>query len=154
MGLGFRERSELVQFAMKCPGGLGALFLLQLQQRLHRGEPSRIEDLHKLDATVWAGTMTGLKEVRDLREVQVLTRILNEIQRERLPQAIDTLVQRVREILVAKRASASWEKAAPLSMIPSDVAPSAPIPDGAMGLCAVASLRGPGSVRVSATVSA
>ena len=112
-----------------------ALFLAQLRARLHKCQPDSLHDLHRLDTTVWAAQMTGLKKVRDVREVQVLTKVLQKLNwGGSLPQALDILAQRIREVIQAKKAGSSWEKAQVLTFLPTDSAGSAPIPDGGMVL--------------------
>ena len=46
-------------------------------------------DLYKVDCHHWAAVFSGLKEVRDQREVQVLSRILTDLNHSRLPKAVD-----------------------------------------------------------------
>lgn len=55
-------------------------------------------------------TQSGLKELRDLREVQLLSRVLMEISHNKLPKAVDLIAMRVREVLLAKGAGAPGTK--------------------------------------------
>jgi len=136
LGLRFKRRSDLMKFSAKFPGALGAQFLAQVQEKASRSTPKRTTEYHKVDLSTWASSQTHLKDLRDQREVQVLTRILTQLNHSQLPQAVDAIALRLREILLAKGTSsgASWEKAAVVSPLPSGVASSAPIPDNAFTL--------------------
>ena len=92
-----------------------------------------MRDLYNLDATVWAGT-GGLKEVRDIREVQLLTQVLTTLGQSKFSSAVDLICQRIREIHVAKKAGSSWEKAELVSLLPSTQASSSPLPEHALAL--------------------
>jgi hypothetical protein len=131
--LRFKRRSDLVNFARSHPGALGALFLTQVRHRLAKGPPSQMKDLYHLDATVW-GAASGLREVRDLREVQLLTQVLTTLGQDRLPAAVDLVCQRIREVCLAKKTGSSWEKAELVSLLPSTQASSSPLPEHALAL--------------------
>jgi len=134
-GQRLKRRSDLLRHSQRYPGALGALFLTQVRGKLLAGDPGRVKDLHKTDPTVWAATRKGLKEIRDLREVQVLSKMLAELNADRIPQAVDFAAQRIKEILHAKRPSSSWEKAAVVSLMPTEQATMASsLPDGAAEL--------------------
>ena len=76
--------------------------------------------------------MTGLKEIRDLREVQRLSKLVAQLNANRL---LDLACQRIREIMLAKKSGGSWEKAALVSLLPSDQASmSSALPDGCLDL--------------------
>lgn len=132
--LHFRKRKDLLAFASRHPGALGAHFLLQVRRRLMRPLPENSSELRETDPTVWAKTQADLKDVRDLREVQMLSRLLMDINSDRLPAAVDLLVMRIREIRMAKSQGGAWEKAAAISLMPSSVPVSVSLPDGAMSL--------------------
>ena len=136
LGLRFKRRSDLMKFASKYPGALGAQFLAQVQEKSSRGAPRRTSEYHRIDLSTWASSGTHLKELRDQREVHMLTRILTQLNHQQLPQAVDAIALRLREILLAKGAAkeASWEKAAVVSPLPSGVPSNAPIPDNAFTL--------------------
>ena len=103
--------------------------------KLLRGPPERLRDLYQTGPTVWAASHSGLKEIRDLREVQVLSKLIAEINKNRIPEAVDIIAQRIREILTAKKSGSSWDKGALLSLMPSDQASmTTPLPDGALDL--------------------
>ena len=93
-----------------------------------------MSDLYRVDVATWASTNSGLKELRDQREVTVLGKVLTLLNRKREKEAADLMVQRVREILQAKRAGGSWEKAELISLLPSTSASSTALPDGALAL--------------------
>ena len=131
----FRRRSDLHRFAQQYPGALGALFLMQVRCKLQAGEVSKSSDLYRTDPTLWATTLSGLKEARDLREVLLLSRVICELNKDRLPQAVDIIAQRIREVLAAKKTGGSWDKGSLLSLMASDSASmSAAMPDGALDL--------------------
>ena len=135
VGLRFKPRSDLVNYASKYPGALGALFLSQVRMKLMGGQVEDFKDLYKTDPTVWAGTLTGLKEIRDLREVQLLSKVVSELNKDRIPQAVDLMTHRIREVLAAKKAGGSWEKGALVSLLASDQASmGTSMPDGALDL--------------------
>ena len=122
------------------PGGavVGAHFLppppMQIRARLLHGAPGAMADLYRVDAWVWAATAAGIEEVRDQREFAVVAKALPLLNQGKTAQASDLMVQRIREILVAKRPGGSWEKGELVSLLPSTQASSAPLPDGALGL--------------------
>ena len=133
VGLRFKRRSGVVNYASKYPGALGALFLSQVRMKLMGGQVEDLKDLYKTDPTVWAGTLTGLKEIRDLREVQLLSKVVSELNKDRIPQAVDFMTHRIREVLAAKKAGGSWEKGALVSLLASDQAyMGTSMPDGAL----------------------
>ena len=130
----FKRRSDLVNFAARHPGALGALFLHHVRGRLSLPAPEKKDDLYQTDITTWAATATGLKEVGDMKEVQLLSKVLLEINRDRLPQAVDIIAQRIREVRMAKAPGSSWEKAEIVSLVPSTQSGSVILPDGCLGL--------------------
>jgi len=132
--LRFKRRSDLVNFASRHPGALGALFLHQLRVKLNLGPAHKLGDLYHTDITTWAATSTGLKETRDLREVQALSKVLLEINKDNLPQAVDIIAQRIREIKAAKSSGGSWEKAELVSLLPCSQPGSSMMADASMAL--------------------
>ena len=98
-------------FAARHPGGLGAHFLWQVRRKLMRPVATNTDELLDTDATGWSATMCNLKDLRDLKEVQFLTKLFADVNADRLPQAMDLLAMRIREIRMAKTAGGSWEKA-------------------------------------------
>jgi hypothetical protein len=79
--------------------------------------------------------LSGLKEIRDIREVQLLSRLIQDLNSNKLAEAVDLAAQRIREILVAKRTGGTWEKGALVSLMSSEQASmSAAMPDGALDL--------------------
>jgi hypothetical protein len=132
--LRFRKRCDLVNFAGRRPGALTAHLMYQLRTRMMQGAPESMKDLYAVDAGLWSATATGLKEVRDQREVAVLARILTLVNQKKVIEAADVAVQRVREVLSAKRAGGSWEKAELLSLLPTGQSSGTALPDGALAL--------------------
>ena len=112
-----------MNYAIKYPGALGALSLSQVRMKLMGGQVEDFKDLYKTDPTVWAGTLSGLKAVRDLREVQLLSKVVSELNKDRIPQAVDLKTHRVREALAAKKTGGSWEKGALVSLLLAGVGP-------------------------------
>ena len=70
--------------------------------------------------------MTGLTEVRDLREVQTIATAMDMINRRELSQAMDVLAQRVVSIQRAKQKGGTWEAAELLELMPGSGASMAP----------------------------
>jgi hypothetical protein len=129
--LRFKRRADLLNFHHRHPGGLAALFLWQVKQRMGGDPPKDSKQLKKVDTSTWVTMSSGLKEIRDQREVAFLAKILTELGHDRLDIAADLLAQRMREVLAAKKDGGSWEKAAVLSLLPSSHGGQALIPDGA-----------------------
>jgi hypothetical protein len=134
--LRFKRRSDLMNFSEKNPGALAGAFLAQVREKLLRGHPSSSKDLHRIDATAWAtGGMLALKDIRDQREVMLLTKVLTEMGKKNFSRSADLVVQRIREIRYAKGTGGTWEKAEILSLLPgSSLSSNAPVPDGAFVL--------------------
>ena len=134
--LRFKKRSDLMAFALKNPGVLGAHFLLQVRQKMMLPTPSTTSELYRTDVAAWAMSPLGpgLKDLRDIREVQVLGQVLTHLTSQRIPQAVDLMAHRIREIRAAKAPGGSWDKAAPISLLPGEVSSSAVMPDSAMTL--------------------
>ena len=130
----FKRRPHLLRFAARYPGGLTAHFLNQVRVRLNCGLAASTEELAQTDVGTWAATLTELRDVRDQKEVAFLGRILGEVSRGRLPEAMDLLVMRIREVKQAKREGSSWEKAGVLSLVPGAFAANAALPDGGLHL--------------------
>ena len=132
--LRFKKRSDMLVFAEKNPGALAAMFLAQVRERLHRGPPQSTKDLLQVDVGSWAQTGSGLKEIRDLKEVVTLSRILMELNTKSFSKAADLCAQRIKEIRFAKSTGQSWEKAEVISLLPTALPSTSPVPDGAMAL--------------------
>ena len=126
-GMRFKRRSDLLNFASRHPGALAGHFFAQVREKLSRGEPKSAKELHETDAASWL-PLSGLKEVRDLREAAVLCKILVEFTNRKPERAADLVAMRLRELRFAKAAggSSSWRS----SPTPG---PSRPRPTGAPG---------------------
>ena len=127
----FRKRGDLLNFHYKHPGGLAALFLWQVRQRLGGEQPKDTEALRRVDASSWANLYSGVKELRDQREVAFMCKLLLELGHKRYGHAVDLMAMRVREILMAKKDGSSWEKASLISLLPGSHGAHSLIPDGA-----------------------
>ena len=66
-----------------------------------------------------------------MKEIQFICKLLADISVGRLPEAVDLLAMRVREVRAAKLPGGSWEKAAAISLQSQSIAANAPLPDGA-----------------------
>ena len=132
--LRFRRRADLLAFAMKRPGGLAAHFLAQVRLRLGQPLPSDTAELRNTDVASWALKDGALKDVRDQKELMLLARILSELAHDRLPQLVDIIAMRVRELRAAKAEGGSWDKAGVLSLQPGPYPAAASLPDGAFSL--------------------
>ena len=133
-GLHFKRRRDLLKFSSKYPGGLAAHFLHQVRRKLDKQAAVTTQDIISTDPTVWAHSQHGMKDVRDAREVQFLSKLLAEISLGRLPGAVDYIVMRIREIRMAKADKGTWEQAAAISLTPTSVSSNAALPDGAFTL--------------------
>ena len=123
----------MLNFHQTHPGGLAALFLWQVKQRLGGSAPRDSKELRRADCSMWASTHTSLREIRDQREVQYLTKLLLELGHGRLEQVADLLSMRIREILTAKRDGGSWDKASVMSvmsLLPGNHGGQALLPEG------------------------
>ena len=74
-------------------------------------------------------------EVRDIKELQFLTRLITELGQVQQARCADLICMRIREIMMAKKKDGcGWEQAASISLMPSLVAPNAVLPDGTFAL--------------------
>ena len=85
------------------------------------------------DVASWV-PLSGLKEVRDQREAQVLCRIMLDLTHKRPERAADVICMRLRELRFAKMQGNTWEKAEAISLLPGATPSSAPVPETAMAL--------------------
>jgi hypothetical protein len=130
----FKKLSDLVNSAQRYPGALAGLFMHQVRMRVMGAAASNSKTLQETDCTIWATTMSGLKDVRDVKETTFLVKLLLEVGHRRLPQAMDLIAQRLRELRMAKSDGSSWEKASVLSLLPTALPPNSQIPDTAFVL--------------------
>ena len=65
---------------------------------------------------------SGLKEMRDLREVQTLLAFVQKLNEDLHEEAIDILAQRAKAILIAKSAKGSWEKGQVVELVSTGLA--------------------------------
>ena len=105
-----------------------------MRRKLHKEPAADSRDALTTDPTVWAQSMTDLKDVRDIKEIQFLAKLLGDISTGRLPEAVDLLTMRIREVRAAKQAGGSWEKASAISLQAQAVPANQALPDGAFVL--------------------
>ena len=129
-----KRRADLLTHSHKRPGMLAAWFLQQVRSRMLMGEAKDTDELKATDCTLWAAMHTGLKEPRDIKEAQLLAKIITELGAARYAHAADLLCQRVRELLLAKKEGSSWDKASVVSLMPGSQSSGAAIADGAFHL--------------------
>jgi len=113
-----KNRSDLLQFAAKNRGCLAAQFLISVHNALSKGDPADSKSMMNTDLVRWASDQSGLKEIRDLREVQTLCLALQRMGAGRMSEAADVLAQRVKAVLSAKAAKGSWEKGQQIELLP------------------------------------
>ena len=79
--------------------------------------------------------MSNLKDTRDLREIQLLCRVIHLLNTDKNPLAADLLAQRIKEVMMAKgKSGGSWEKGNLLSLMACGSSSTAPLPDGCLDL--------------------
>lgn len=132
-GLHFRKRKDFLSFASRHPGALGAHILLQMPRRLMRPLPEHSSELRETDPTMWVMMLADLKDVRNLREVQLLSRLLMDINSDRLPAAVDRRPSGHADTRNphGEAQGGTWEN---ISLMPSSVPVSTSLPDGAMSM--------------------
>ena len=111
--------------------------LFQVRRKLLQPPSSAdTQALTDTDPSTWAAPDQTLKDVRDTKESQLISKVMGEVSRDRIPQALDLLTMRLREIRMAKGQGGSWEKVAALSLVPGEggVPVTQALPDGAMEL--------------------
>jgi len=109
----------LLQFAAKNRGSLAAQFLISVHNSLNKGDPPDSRAMMGTDLTRWASDgSSGLKEIRDIREIQTLCLALQRMGAGRLDEAADVLAQRVKAVLTAKAPKGSWEKGQIIELLP------------------------------------
>ena len=134
-GIRLKRRSDLIALSNRYPGLLAALFLTQVRNKLMMGDPSSVKELLQTDPARWGATMSNLKDTRDLREVQLLCRVMQMLNTDKIPHAMDLLAQRIKEVAMAKgKTGGAWEKGNLLSLMTCDSSSTAPLPDGCLDL--------------------
>ena len=106
-----------MEFHSRYPGALGAQFVLAVMDRMSLGQPRNEKELYRVDHERWSRDYSGLKELRDMREVQTLSAILKRLGAGRIAEASDIIAQRIKSILLAKAKGGNWDKAAILELI-------------------------------------
>ena len=130
-----RKRKDLLQVASRHPGALGAHLLLQVRRKLMKSAPKDTKDLARTDVASWAGSSSNdIKDLRDVKEVMLLGKLMMMIGEGKTSEAVDTMAMRIREVRMAKAPGGSWEKAAALSLLATSVPVNTSLPDGALTL--------------------
>ena len=99
--------------------------------------PRDSQQLVSTDFATWGNNAHyhELSEVRDIKELQFLTRLLSELGQDQQPRCADLICMQIREIRMAKKKDGcGWDKAASISLMPSSVAPNAAFPAGTFAL--------------------
>ena len=114
-------------------GGLAAHFIMQVRSKISQPAPKDTNQLRETDCSPWSSGplfCSEPKDVRDQKEVQLLTKLLLEMGHSRFGEAAD----RIREFRMAKKDGGTWDKASPLSLLSSRHTGSTVLPDGGFGL--------------------
>ena len=107
----FKKRSDLLIFAAKHPGALGANFINGVRQKLMKGGITRTSQLRDVELTEFVTTgSASLKEVRDRREAMTILQTMDHLNKSELSQAMDVLAMRLVALLEAKAFGGTWEK--------------------------------------------
>jgi len=113
-----RNRADLQNFATRYRGCLAAQFLIAVHNALSKGNPSTDREMMAVDLVRWSQEASGLKELRDLREIQSLCLIMSRLNQGRLEEAADAIAQRVKGVLSAKAPKGTWERAQLIELLP------------------------------------
>jgi len=113
----FRNRAELMTFAARHPGALSAFFLTTCKQQSSGGKVSTRNELKNVSTVAWATRHATVTDVRDIKEVLTLCAIMDQINQDTLPTAMDIASQRVLAIQKAKCKGGSWEKAGNVELV-------------------------------------
>ena len=97
----FRRRADLLNLHLKHPGALATHFLLQAHAK-SRQTPTAVQELSSVDISSWIMTSPEFREVREQREVLLLVEVLAEFGAGHSQTAIDLIVQRIRDVRLAK----------------------------------------------------
>ena len=118
--LKFKRKGDLTAFAQKHPGALTGYFLSGVHARMSRGIIAESKQLRDAHVGAWAQKCGGMTEARDIREVATLAAIMDAVNQEDLPHAMDIMAQRILAIQFAKKRGSSWEKAEALELVPAE----------------------------------
>jgi len=115
----FKKRGELVAYAAKNPGALSAHFLMGIYNKLSKGTVQNSKELRDVNVSAWAGgTLPGLSDVRDVREVQTLALVMDSISKDEISTAMDIISQRILAVQAAKATKGgTWDKAENLELL-------------------------------------
>ena len=125
-GRKWKKPGDFVAFCQTHPGALTAHFLVAVHAKCARGTAKRLRDLDHAPASVWAASLTGLTEMRDLREVRTLCQTMDLIKQGEVERGMDTISARINAIQAAKAKGGSWEKAERIELIPGSASGVAP----------------------------
>lgn len=98
----FKKRGDLLTFATRYPGALVMHFMSQARAKAGLGTARTCGEMVETDLARWADN-SGLKEVRDRKEVEFLAKLITTIGTKRIAEAMDLMAMRIREVLLAKR---------------------------------------------------
>ena len=134
--LHLRKRKDLLHMTSAHPGTMGAHLLLQVRRKLMKGPPRDTRDLARTDVASWASStsMCDVKELRDIKDIQMLGRLMSLVGEGKIEEALDTIALRIREVRMANMQGSSWEKVAALSPLSASIPVNTPLPDGALTL--------------------
>ena len=129
-----KKRADLVTFAIQHPGALAAHLLAQARSRMQGAPPTSLTEIREYDLTLWSQSHAGVKDLRDQKELALLSRAMADLGVGRYAQLADLLCMRIRELRLAKQDGSPSEKAAGLSLMPGNVPPTTVLPDTAFAL--------------------
>ena len=92
-------------------------FLVAIRAAMNQDPPRDTKELLKTEMQRWGRDGTGLKELRDTREMQTLMLVLSRLCEDRVEEAVDVIAQRAKSILSAKSPKGSWEKSQVLELL-------------------------------------
>ena len=114
----FKKRAQLLAFAHKRPGVLSAHVINLVRTKMGQGNVTQTKMLRRVEMATWvASGQSGLKELRDQREAATLAAIVDHINNDRLPHAMDVATMRLTALTRAKSQGGSWEKASRMELI-------------------------------------
>ena len=109
--------------------------MLQVRRKLMMSAPKDTRGLVRTDVASWAGSSSNdIKDLRDMKEVMLLGKLMMMIGEGKTSEAVDTMAMRIREVRMAKAPGGLWEKAAAMSLLATSVPVNTSLPDGALTL--------------------
>lgn len=116
-----KTRVDLVTFASSHLGSLGASLLAHVHQVLLLGRLSSTSDLRKASVSAWSRSVeqTGLRGLRDIRELETSGLLVDASNSEQYACAIELVAQRLNSVHGAKDPKGSWQRASLLELLPT-----------------------------------